>query len=354
MTELTGELAEVVSKHQKAYGDHVISKASQKAQFTHIPTGVFTLDMALLGGVPEGLITSFYGWESSGKTTLALRAIGRAQLKHPDKAVALIDIEGTYDAQWGAVHGIDNEKLVLVQPESGEQALDITDNVIRAEETSMVVVDSLAALIPLKEIQDSIEDQQVGLQARMIGKFLRKVQQAMLDERTKRQHRPALININQWRYKIGVFRGDPRVLPGGVAQKFANSVQVEIKCKETIGKDSRDMEIATQNDHSFMIKKNKVGNSIKSGDFVMIRDPSDPLGAGFIDDGRAVATWAKKVGVITGGGSSWRIDGVDHKFSNLQGIVNYFYADPEYFYSFQHRLISMQREAVGLSPEGWL
>ncbi len=346
------ELDAVMTQVHSEYGAHVMHEASRKPGFRHTPTGIFTLDMALFGGVPESLVTLIYGRESGGKTTLAQRIIGASQAKYPDKKAVMIDIEGTYDPTWGAVHGVDNDRMFLVQPQTGEQALDIADAVLRANDTSVIVVDSLAALLPFKEMESSTEDERPGIQARLIGKFCRKIQNALLDER-KRDHRPTIVLINQWRYKIGVYKGDPRVLPGGVAQHYVASVKIEITNKETMGRDDRDIETVDYNDHGFKIPKNKTGTGIRSGEFKMIRNPSHPLGSGFIDDGRTVATWAKKMGMITGSGGNFRINDIDGRFRTLDEICQHFYADPEQYVQFQRRLVTMQREACGLIPDGW-
>lgn len=349
----TGELAKVMGEVHQNYGEHVMHVASQKPPFKHTPTGIFTLDMALFGGIPESLVTLVYGRESSGKTTLASRAIAGSQAKYPDKAAVFLDIEGTYDPTWGARHGVDNDRMYLVQPSTGEQALDIADEVLRARETSIVVVDSLAALLPYKEREDSTEDAQVGLQARLIGKFCRKVQNALLDERG-RQHLPTVVLLNQWRTKIGVFKGDPRVLPGGVAQHYVASTKIEMVNKEHLGRDERDMETVDHNDHAFKVKKNKCGTGIRSGEFTMVRNPSHPLGQGFIDDARTVATWAKKMGFITGGGGSFRIHGLEGEtFRTLQDICDRFYSDLDFYEQFKRVLVTEQRRACGLVPEGW-
>lgn len=351
-TGVTGELAKVVGDVTEAYGGHVMHMASQKPAFKHTPTGIFTLDMALFGGVPEGLCTLLYGRESSGKTTLATRCVANSQRKYPNKRPVFIDIEGTFDPVWAARHGVDNERLVLVQPSTGEMALDIADGVLRAEETSIVVVDSLAALTPFKELERSLEDELVGRQALLIGRFVRKVQNAFLDER-KRNHWPTVIMLNQWRTNIGMFKGDPRVLPGGKAQHYVASVKVEVTNKEHMGRDDRDMETVDHNVHGFKVAKCKIGTGIRTGEFNMIRDPSNPLGQGFVDDARTVATWAKKMGLITGSGGAFRVDGVDETFRTLDAICAHFYSDLDFYDQFKHRLITEQRRACGLVAENW-
>lgn len=332
----------------------MIYLAKDRPRWKHIPTGIFTLDMALLGGIPQSQISLIYGREGSGKSTLAYRIIACAQRKFPDQYTVLIDVEGTYEENWGARHGIDNSRLYLVQPVTGEQALDVAESMIRSADVSVVAVDSLAALLPYKEMEGSVEDERPGIQARMIGKFVRKSTAAMLSER-QRNHLPTLLFINQWRMKIGVFRGDPRVLPGGMAQNYAACCKIEMLNKEHLGKDSLDQETVDHNSHSFKIAKNKAGVAMRSGEFTMVRNPAHPLGQGFIDDGKAVATWARRVGLITGSGGSFKIDGVgDRKFRTIEEMVQFFYSDMEWFFAFQHRMICMYREANGLKPDGWL
>jgi recombination protein RecA len=347
------EIGKVMADVSKTYGPSVIRRGSVRPAFQHCPTDIFTLDMALFGGIPRGLCVEIHGWESGGKTTLAQRILARMQRLVPDMGAAYMDIEGTYDPAWGARHGVDNDAMVLAQPTSGEQACDIADALLRSKETSLVVVDSLPALVPIKEVDASVEDAQVALQARMISKFLRKAQQALLDER-HRGHFPTLLLINQWRMKIGVMHGDPRTLPGGNALKFIKSVSFEVMNKEHMGKDARDNEVVDHNVHSFKIKKNKIGNGIRTGEFKMIRNPDHPRGPGFIDDGKAVITYASSFGLFTGGGGSWRFDGLDETFRTHDDAVEYCYDHAEFYTNFKNRLISMQREAMGLCPTNWL
>jgi RecA/RadA recombinase len=169
----------------------------------------------------------------------------------------------------------------------------------------------------------------------------------MIAER-RRGHRVALYCVNQWRTKIGVMRGDPRVLPGGVAQNYWAAIKIEFKNKEEAGRDEAGHHQIDYNEHAFNIKKNKVGVAAREGNFTMVRNPEHPLGQGFVDDARDVVTWAKSVGVVTGGGSSWRIDGKDTKYSRLQDIADMFYDDREFFEHTKQRMIEDYRESKGL------
>lgn len=341
-------LAEVISEVGSVHGPNIVRQASLLPAFKHLPTGIFTLDMALFGGFPESLISMLVGWESSGKSTVSDRVIAAAQRKYSDKQAVKIDVEGTHSNAWSACHGVDVDRLVVAQPETGEQALDIADAVIRARDTSVVVLDSIPALTPTKELENSAEDVTVALQARLIGTFLRKATQAVIDER-KKGHLVTLILVNQFRSKISYMGG--KSLPGGNALKYFVSVKVELTCKESAGRDAHDVETVDFNEHTFTVGKNKVGVGIRTGEFSMIRNPSHPLGQGFIDDGRTVITYAKKFDLFTGGGTAWRLDGVDKKFGKMQDAVDWLYSDPEQFEALKNRLISIQREHCGLRPE---
>lgn len=346
----SGELGEFAKAAVKLHGAEVIRAAELMPKFKHVPTNIFALDLALHGGIPEGCVTLVYGRASSGKSTLSLRVIGQAQKKYPDKAAVLIDLEGTYEPSWAEAHGIDNSKLLLIQPQSGEQALDLALGAVRAKETSCIVVDSLAALVPMKEIEKSMEDLTVGEQAKMIARFCRVVTAALNKERA-RGHRPILILINQWRQKIGVMFGDPRVLPGGEAQHYAATIKIEMKNKEVMGKNEKGREVVAHNVHSFKIDKSKIGAGIREGEFKMIRDNANYLGAGFMDEAQTVVAWARSQGLITGGGSSWTVAGVDTKFSRLQDIADYFYSDDAFYEAFKQNLIRLNRIDADLPEE---
>lgn len=350
--EPSGEFGRALASIRRQYGDNIVRRGVDKPQHKHIPTGIFTLDLATFGGIPEGLITYVFGWESSGKSTIAARAVAGAQRKYPDHVAVFVDAEGTFDPGWAAFHGVDVERMYLVQPESGEQALDIAVAVLKAQESSIIVVDSLAALMPHKEGESSVEDSLPGRQAQFIGRFCRQVKAAQIKE-TGRGHNPAMLWINQWRKAIGVLRGDPRVLPGGFAPKFFSSLSFEVTNKEHLGEDEREVETVDHNKHGFTIKKCKLGTGVRSGEFKMVRNPSSALGQGFIDDASTVATWAKKGGIISGGGGSFRIDGVDGTFRTLADIHERFYQDRELFERIKYRLVCDQREACGLQREGW-
>lgn len=350
MNDPNSEIGAALAQITKVHGPMVVRSADMLPVWKHIPTGIFSLDMATLGGFPEGTGTLGIGWEHSGKTTMGLRFLAGAQRKYPDMVAVLVDIEGTYSPSWGAVHGIDNERLALVQPGSGEEALDVTLALLKAQETSAIMADSLAGLMPQSVKDTSFEDAVVGKQALMISRFCGVIQSEMIEQR-KRAHRAAVYLVNQYRYKIGVLRGDPRTTPGGVAPNYLAAIKIDFKNKEHVGSNDQQRQLIDHNDHAFTLKKNKIGNGPREGEFLMVRNPDHPLGQGFIDDGRAVVTWAKAVGAVTGGGSSWYIRNKDTKFSRLQDIADYFYSDLDFFEQTKRELIEDYREAQGMKRE---
>lgn len=341
-----GELAAAMATLSKAHGPAIITAGDMRPKFKHVPTGIFALDIAMLGGLPEGLATLGYGWEHSGKSTMGYKMIAQAQKKYPDQAPVLIDIEGTYSPEWGAIQGIDNSRLVLVQPESGEQALDVCVAMIQSKEVSCLMVDSLAALAPRAMLDKSFEDATMAEQARMISRFC-VVGQSELIRQRNRGHRVAVYLVNQWRTKM-VTRGDPRVLPGGVAQNYWAAIKIDFKNKEEAGRDDQGHQLIDHNDHAFTIKKNKVGVAAREGEFLMVRNPDHPLGQGFVDDARAVITWAKSVGYVGGGGTKQTIRGVDKSFRTLQEMADHLYDDAEYNAWLRQSLIEDYRESKGL------
>lgn len=339
-------LGVLIQKIEKTHGPAIIRRADILPKFKHIPTGIFAMDISTLGGIPEGLATVGFGWEHSGKSTLGYRIIAKAQKKYQSMRAALIDVEGTYMPDWGAIHDVDNEELLLIQPHSGEQALDIAIAMVENPEISCLAIDSLAGLVPTKMMEKSFEDDVVAMQARLLSRFCLVLQSKLISERAK-GHRVAVYFTNQWRTKI-VTRGDPRVLVGGVATNYLAAIKIELKNKEEGGSDLQGHQLVMYNDHAFNIKKNKVGIAPREGEFLMVRSPDHPLGQGFIDDARAVVMWAKSVGRTSGGGTSQYIDGCNLKFRTLQDMADHMYEDQEYFEWLKQILIEDYREARGM------
>lgn len=189
-------------------------------------SGSLTLDMALGGGYPKGRVVEIYGPESSGKTTLALHAV--AEVQRAGGTAAFVDVEHALDPVYARNLGVNVDDVLVCQPDSGEMALDIVDQLVRSAAVDIVVVDSVAALVPRQELEGDMSDQQMGLQARLMSKALRKITGSLSRSQC------TVIFINQLRSKIGIMFGNPEVTAGGNALKFYSSVRIDIRRKEVL------------------------------------------------------------------------------------------------------------------------
>ncbi len=213
-------------KHlEKEHGKGTIQtmgEGSARLAVEAIPTGSLAIDMALgVGGVPRGRVVEVYGPEASGKTTLTLQVIANAQ--KAGGIAAFVDVEHALDPDYARLLGVDMEHLLIHQPDSAEQALDVVEALVRSNALDVIVIDSVAALVPREEVEGEMGDQTIGLQARLMSRALRKLTAAISKSRT------TVIFINQIRMKIGVMFGSPETTPGGRALKFYSAVRIEIR-----------------------------------------------------------------------------------------------------------------------------
>lgn len=230
MTKINDQaLDEVLKNIEKQFGKGAVMKLgdNEKREIDVIPSGSIALDLALgIGGYPKGRIIEIYGPESSGKTTFALHAIAEAQKL--GGRVAFIDAENSLDPQYAKKLGVNIDEMLLSQPDNGEQALEICEALVRSGAISVVVIDSVAALVPQAEIEGEMGDSHVGLQARLMSQALRKLAGVINKTNT------VAIFINQLREKVGVMFGNPEVTPGGRALKFYASIRLEIRRSEQL------------------------------------------------------------------------------------------------------------------------
>jgi recombination protein RecA len=316
-----------VTQIERQFGKGAIMKmgdvADQKIEV--ISTGALALDLALgVGGVPRGRVVELYGSESSGKTSLALHIIAEAQRN--GGIAAFIDAEHALDPAYAKAIGVDIDELLISQPDTGEQALEIADMLVRSGALDVIVIDSVAALVPRAEIEGEMGDSHVGLQARLMSQALRKLTGNLSKSRT------TAIFINQLREKIGVMFGSPETTPGGRALKFYASVRLEVRRVETL----KDGSESVGNRVRVKVTKNKLAPPFRQAEFDLV------FGQGISREGSLLDV-ATELGIVKKSGAWFTFEG-DQLGQGRENAKRFLRENPEVAMQLQARVY----EQVGL------
>ena len=323
------KLDAVLRQIDKKYGKGTVIRGSNYPPVPRVPSGIFSLDYEIGGGIPKGRVLIFTGNESAGKSAVAQKVVAQVQSVCRNCTSELVemeqgkecpkckeetvyskafycDIEGTFDPNWFGDLGGDPEELLLFQPEFAEQAVDVVEAVIRSGGVDIVVVDSIAMMSPATEIEKSAEDNMIGVHARLVNRMMRAIQSGFNSLGMGNRRKPTVILINQLRERVGVLFGDPYVMPGGRGQSFASSITVKffarpserlyesIGDKKPIGQQIR-----------FSVEKNKTYPPHKQGIFTLYTDFSEEYGVvkGEVDNAAQIIRYGIKHGLVDKAGS---------------------------------------------------
>ncbi|HBE01666.1 MAG: recombinase RecA [Spirochaetes bacterium GWF1_41_5] len=327
-------LETVIQNIEREYGKGMIMKLGDKKNHLNIEvvsTGSLSLDMALgIGGIPRGRIIEIYGPESSGKTTLALHCISEAQKK--GGICAFVDAEHALDPVYAKKIGVDIDNLYVSQPDNGEQALEIVDSLVQSHAIDVIVVDSVAALVPKAEIDGDMGDAQMALQARLMSQALRKLTANISKSKT------ALIFINQLRMKIGVFFGNPETTTGGNALKFYSSVRLDIRRIDTIKKGEESIGSTVR----VKVVKNKVAPPFKKAEFDVF------FGTGISRESEILSIGVEK-NIIQKSGT-WYSYNEERIGQGKENVVQFLSDNKNMTEEILKKIIASFREEAGLPP----
>ncbi|MEE4312058.1 MAG: recombinase RecA [candidate division KSB1 bacterium] len=331
MNEKKKALELALGQIDRQFGKGSVMKLGEKPvddSIRIIPTGSISIDAALgIGGVPRGRIIEIYGPESSGKTTLALHIIAESQKL--GGLAAFIDAEHALDAAYAKNLGVNTDELLISQPDSGEQALEITETLVRSGALDVVVVDSVAALVPRAELEGEMGDAQMGLQARLMSQAMRKLSGAISKSNT------CVVFINQIREKIGIMFGSPETTTGGRALKFYSTVRMDVRRISSI----KDKEVIIGNRTKVKVVKNKVAPPFREAEFDIM------YGTGISKEGDIIDV-AVKYNIIEKSGT-WFSYGEERLGQGRENVKRFLLENPDIYADVEKKV----RNTLGLSPD---
>lgn len=303
------ELIAAEAEIAKVHGGGVVVRGDRVPLANHSPTGAFSLDLGLCGGMPEGYAIQLYGFESSGKTLIALLSIAGYQRKHPDKVCIFVDAEKMYDPNWAEHLGVDTQRVRVIIPDTGEQAVDALTRMMDVESVGLVVLDSIPACVPKTMADRSAEDKTMGVLAALMGILCSKILVSWGRER-RRGHRVTVLLLNQFRMKVGFVLGNPHTLPGGRQINHLPTTKIKTKGKEQKGEDSGGEEVNNFTEIFFAFEKTKHGRSIREGAFTVVLGDGHASGLppGTVDNAPTIAVYALSFGLIRKQGKQYVID----------------------------------------------
>lgn len=344
-----GESTAILAAIRKKKGEKVVMIGSAIPMPERLPTGIFEFDLMTGGGFPYNRMSILYGPEGGGKTNHALKAASILQKtdKHANKVV-LVDIEGTYESKWASELGVNADELLVVKPGYGEEAVDIADALVRADDVGLIIIDSLAAMVSSKEVGVSTEKADVGTTP-MLAKRMSNKMAVALSEESKRGHEVAVIFINRISYEIGKMFGDPEKQPGGKAVQFNSSLTVRLAGKPKMDK-SISAEVPVFRETTARLKKAKVGvlRMETEYDFAIMATPSTVPGE--TRSWNMVSNRLKELGILKKGEKGgWELEG--KTFQTLVMIEDLYYGEDDYKLHLQKMVIDSYKGSAMLVAE---
>jgi recombination protein RecA len=341
LTTLTQSLA----KLQKEFGFSIGAQGAKLQELPRIPTGVFELDLAMGGGFPVGRMSMVYGTESSGKTTLAYLTM--ASVQRMGKEAVFVDVEGTFDPVWATHCGVDVSKVYLFAPATAEQASDIVESTLYADDVGIVVLDSFAALMTQNEIESESTKQIPGGSSLIATKLVKKATVAINANRKQEIH-PIFLGINQIRHKIGMMYGDPETIPGGNALKFHCSLVVRLFGKKKVDKDLHPT-LPAYATVTATIKKNKVPITALACEYTLSLMAYGGMGICQSDSWKLVQTLLRQESLLVKGPKAWEFRGTEYQ--TLGEIRNLYYSDVSERKAIQQMVIDTVKVSSAIHTE---